>query len=178
MKVSQRFIASTAMALIMGTACFGQRYTRINLVSSTAGVARVRDSQLIFHRRTAPWYWRVVWVFGGSLDGRPPRRCVAMVTSRSSGIHAHITSTPAGADIQVDGAYVGATPADIEVTCCWHDVTVIKPGRKPWTRRVRITNGHVTINVQITEMSYGILWKYRERKSPETKRCVRSTRRS
>ena len=67
----------------------------------------------------------------------------------STDIHAHISSTPAGADIQVDGAYVGATPADIDLTCCWHDVTIIKPGRKPWTRRVRITGGHVTINVQL-----------------------------
>jgi len=64
-------------------------------------------------------------------------------------IHAHISSTPAGADIQVDGAYVGATPADIDLTCCWHDVTNIKPGRKPWTRRVRVTGGDVTINVQL-----------------------------
>jgi uncharacterized protein (TIGR03118 family) len=67
----------------------------------------------------------------------------------STDIHAHISSTPAGADIQVDGAYVGATPADIDLTCCWHDVTLIKPGRKTWTRRVRITGGHVTINVQL-----------------------------
>jgi len=67
----------------------------------------------------------------------------------STDIHAHISSTPAGAHIQVDGAYVGATPADIELTCCWHDVTIIKPGRKTWTRRVRITGGHVNINVQL-----------------------------
>jgi uncharacterized protein (TIGR03118 family) len=64
-------------------------------------------------------------------------------------IHAYISSTPAGADIQVDGAYVGATPADIDLTCCWHDVTIIKPGRKPWTRRVRITGGHLNINAQL-----------------------------
>ena len=31
----------------MGTACFGQHYTRVNLVSSAAGVARVTDPQLI-----------------------------------------------------------------------------------------------------------------------------------
>jgi uncharacterized protein (TIGR03118 family) len=35
------------LALIMGTACFGQRYTRVNLVSNTAGVARVMDPELI-----------------------------------------------------------------------------------------------------------------------------------
>ena len=67
----------------------------------------------------------------------------------STDIHARISSTPAGADIQVDGAYVGATPADIELTCCWHDVTITKPGRKPWTRRLRVTGGHVNINVQL-----------------------------
>jgi hypothetical protein len=47
MKMLQRFTASAAMALIMGTACFAQHYTRINLVSNTAGAARVTDPQLI-----------------------------------------------------------------------------------------------------------------------------------
>src|SRR6267378_3789665 len=47
MKMLQRFTASAALALIMGSACFGQHYTRINLVSNTAGVARVTDPQLI-----------------------------------------------------------------------------------------------------------------------------------
>ena len=47
MKMLQRFTASAALALIMGTACFGQHYARINLVSNTAGAARVTDPQLI-----------------------------------------------------------------------------------------------------------------------------------
>jgi uncharacterized protein (TIGR03118 family) len=64
-------------------------------------------------------------------------------------IHAHISSTPTGADIQVDGAFVGATPSDIDLACCWHDVTILKPGRKPWTKRVRSTGGHVNINAQL-----------------------------
>ena len=67
----------------------------------------------------------------------------------ASDTRAHISSTPAGADIQVDGDYVGATPSDIDLTCCWHDVTIIKPGRKPWTRRVRIAGGHLNINAQL-----------------------------
>jgi uncharacterized protein (TIGR03118 family) len=63
--------------------------------------------------------------------------------------HAHISSTPAGADIQVDGAYVGATPSDIDLTCCWHDVTIIKPGLRPWTRRVRDTGRQVNIHADL-----------------------------
>lgn len=47
MKRLLHFTAGTTLALIMGTACFGQHYTRINLVSNTAGAARVTDPQLI-----------------------------------------------------------------------------------------------------------------------------------
>jgi len=64
-------------------------------------------------------------------------------------IHAHISSTSAGADIQVDGVFVGATPSDIDLTCCWHDVTIIKPGRKPWTKRVRFTGEDIEITAHL-----------------------------
>jgi hypothetical protein len=47
MKPLLRFTADTALALIMGTPCFGQHYMPVNLVSNTAGVARVTDPQLI-----------------------------------------------------------------------------------------------------------------------------------
>jgi Enoyl-(Acyl carrier protein) reductase/PEGA domain len=57
-------------------------------------------------------------------------------------------STPTGADILVDGTDVGTTPLDIDLTCCFHDVTISKPGLKSWTGRVR-NNGHANINVQL-----------------------------
>jgi uncharacterized protein (TIGR03118 family) len=47
MKMSLRFAASAAWALIMGAACFGQHYTQTNLVSNASGVAPVTDPQLI-----------------------------------------------------------------------------------------------------------------------------------
>jgi len=72
-----------------------------------------------------------------------------LLSPKSSDIHAHISSTPPGADIQVDGDYVGATPSDIDLTCCFHDVTIIKPGRKPWTRRVRNTGRQVNIHADL-----------------------------
>src|SRR5260370_32574645 len=46
MRMITPFTASAALALIMGTACFAQHYTRVNLVSNTAG-APVTDPQLI-----------------------------------------------------------------------------------------------------------------------------------
>jgi uncharacterized protein (TIGR03118 family) len=72
------------------------------------------------------------------------------LTPRSAtNIHAHISSIPAGADIQVDGAYVGATPSDIELTCCWHDVTILKAGRTAWTRRVRFADRALKITAHL-----------------------------
>ncbi len=41
MKMLLRFTASTVLALIMGTACDGQHYARINLVSSAGRTAQV-----------------------------------------------------------------------------------------------------------------------------------------
>lgn len=66
MKMLQRVTASTVLALVMGTACFGQHHTRINLVSNTAGAARVTDPQLI-----NPWaYLAVPAVRGGAIAQR------------------------------------------------------------------------------------------------------------
>lgn len=47
MKTLLRFIVGAALTLMMGAVCFGQQYTRINLVSNTAGAARLTDPQLI-----------------------------------------------------------------------------------------------------------------------------------
>src|ERR1700676_2803220 len=47
MKMSLRFTANAVLALITGTACFGQHYTQTNLVSNESGVAPVTDPQLI-----------------------------------------------------------------------------------------------------------------------------------
>src|SRR5246127_4945378 len=47
MKMSLRFAAGVLMALITGAACFAQHYSQTNLVSNTAGVAPVTDTQLI-----------------------------------------------------------------------------------------------------------------------------------
>ena len=63
-------------------------------------------------------------------------------------IHAHIRSTPSAADIFVDGTYVGKTPLDIGLTCCFHDVSISKSGLKRWTGRIR-NNGHPNINVHL-----------------------------
>jgi len=75
---------------------------------------------------------------------------ISLWTPRSAtDIHAHISSTPAAADIQVDREFVGTTPLNIDLTCCFHDVTISKPGLRPWTRRVRNTDRQVNIHTDL-----------------------------
>jgi hypothetical protein len=76
---------------------------------------------------------------------------------QASEIHARINSIPTGANVKVDGADVGTTPLEIELPCCFHDVTISKPGFKPWTAMVR-NNGHanVTAHLKRREISQAI----------------------
>ena len=57
----------------------------------------------------------------------------------------NITSTPPGAEVQIDGVFVGSTPSTLGVSSGDHVVTVIKRGFKPWERKVKITTGKVEI---------------------------------
>jgi hypothetical protein len=56
-----------------------------------------------------------------------------------------VTSTPPGADIEVDGAFVGSTPSSLELASGYHNVVVVKDGYKQWTRKIRITGGDISI---------------------------------
>ncbi len=138
MKTLFRVSSSMTFALTIGTVSFGQHYAQTNLVSNAVGDTRVTDLQLI-----NPWGLSRGFIAMSKADPNNEN-----APRPGSHIHAHISSTPPGADIQVDGAYVGTTPLDIDLTCCFHDVTISKPGLKPWTGRVR-NNGHANINVQL-----------------------------
>ena len=52
-----------------------------------------------------------------------------------------IESTPSGADIEVDGSFVGNTPSDLQVSEGDHTVVVKKSGFKNWERRLKSSAG-------------------------------------
>lgn len=60
-----------------------------------------------------------------------------------------ISSTPVGADIEVDGKFVGSTPSSITIAPGDHDVTVKKSGFTDWTRKVTVSSGHISINAEL-----------------------------
>jgi hypothetical protein len=61
-----------------------------------------------------------------------------------------IKSNPDGADITVDGKYVGSTPSVIRLTAGEHDIGIAKPGFKAWKRNMTVTaGGQVTIDATL-----------------------------
>jgi len=54
-------------------------------------------------------------------------------------------STPAGADIEVDGAFVGSTPSTVTVSPGEHTIRLKKGGFVPWERKIKITSGNIKI---------------------------------
>lgn len=52
-----------------------------------------------------------------------------------------IESTPPGADIEVDGSFVGSTPSDVQVTEGDHTIVVKKSGFKNWERKLKASAG-------------------------------------
>ena len=60
-----------------------------------------------------------------------------------------IESTPPGADIELDGAFAGDTPSSVGVAAGGHTVKIIKPGYKPWERKIQISSGNVKITAEL-----------------------------
>jgi hypothetical protein len=62
-------------------------------------------------------------------------------------------SDPPGADIEVDGSFVGNTPSDVQVVEGDHTVTVKKTGFKDWERKVKVTGGSsVHLNAELEKI--------------------------
>ena len=59
----------------------------------------------------------------------------------SSSAKISVVSVPDGADIEVDGSFVGETPSDIDVTDGEHTVSIQKSGFKLWQRKIKVSSG-------------------------------------
>jgi hypothetical protein len=62
-----------------------------------------------------------------------------------------VTSTPAGADIEVDGKFVGNTPSAIHLQSGEYTVAVKKNGYTSWERKVKVTGGNVNLMAELQE---------------------------
>jgi hypothetical protein len=66
-----------------------------------------------------------------------------------------VGSVPDGADIEVDGNFVGNTPSDIDVPAGDHTLSIKKSGFKDWTKNIKISAGsniHIKPELEKTTM--------------------------
>jgi hypothetical protein len=66
----------------------------------------------------------------------------------------HLESNPPGADIELDGNFVGNTPSDVQVSEGDHTVSVKKAGFKDWERKLKVSSGSsVHLSAELEKLS-------------------------
>ena len=73
--------------------------------------------------------------------GAQPAPATPASPAAPSGGKLSVASTPDGADIEIDGNFVGSTPSDVQVPEGDHSVGVKKAGFKTWERKLKVTAG-------------------------------------
>lgn len=62
-----------------------------------------------------------------------------------------IDSNPTGADIEIDGAFVGNTPSNISLAAGSHQVAVKKKGFTDWTKTLNVTGGTIHLSAELVQ---------------------------
>lgn len=60
-----------------------------------------------------------------------------------------VESTPPGADIEVDGGFVGNTPSTFTVASGSHQIAIKKKGFADWSKTVNVTGGNIHLNAAL-----------------------------
>lgn len=76
----------------------------------------------------------------GSMAGAPAAAAGSLIVS----------STPAGADIDIDGAFVGNTPSTVSVAPGMHEIVVKKQGFADWSRKLAVTGGSIHLDATLS----------------------------
>jgi hypothetical protein len=69
------------------------------------------------------------------------RPAQAVSSEQVEKVKCNFTSTPAGAEITLDGKYVGSTPSEIELVTGTHTVVFSMPGFTQWKRDLTVLSG-------------------------------------
>ena len=62
-----------------------------------------------------------------------------------------IDSAPQGADIEIDGAFVGNTPSTVSVAPGSHQVAVKKKGFTDWTKTLNVSGGAIHLSAELEQ---------------------------
>jgi hypothetical protein len=83
------------------------------------------------------------------IETAPPPTVASSPATNTTGAQLEVTSTPPGAEISVDGNFVGDTPSELAVAAGAHTITISKRGYKPWERKLTVSGGKVTVAAEL-----------------------------
>ena len=82
-----------------------------------------------------------------------PREAAANPTNepaaRTKSAKVAISSNPPGADIEVDGSFLGSTPSSIQMSSGEHILAIKKPGYSSWEKKIKISEGEISIAAEL-----------------------------
>jgi hypothetical protein len=79
----------------------------------------------------------------------PPGAPVVSSVTAAQMASLSVDSSVAGADIEVDGSFVGSTPSTVSVTPGQHTITVKKKGFADWSRTMHVAGSGVRLNAEM-----------------------------
>lgn len=79
--------------------------------------------------------------FQPAAQSNAPAQSAAASNAGSISAKLRLESAPPGADIELDGNFVGNTPSDVQVSDGEHTITVKKTGFKVWERKLTVSGG-------------------------------------
>jgi hypothetical protein len=82
-----------------------------------------------------------------------PVPVVVQEGSKSAIPKINVVSSPDGADIEVDGSFMGNAPSTVELSPGEHVILLRKSGFKDWERKLKVTGGEVRINAVLERPS-------------------------
>lgn len=89
---------------------------------------------------------------GSSRQNETMNSSIESLASQSAKVQ--LESTPSGADIEVDGGFVGNTPSELELTSGEHTVLVKETGFRAWERKLRVNGGsNVHLNAELERIT-------------------------
>jgi hypothetical protein len=93
---------------------------------------------------------RAATVAAQSKGDAPPQPVAVSAQVAPSTGKLSVLSVPDGADIEVDGSFVGNAPSDVQLPEGEHSIAVKKNGFKTWERKLKVTAGsNVKLNAEL-----------------------------
>ncbi len=97
---------------------------------------------------------------GADLPSTPRSPAVVPIQSASSPpvqqAAVEFWSNPVGADIEVDGKYMGSTPSTITVQAGEHTITMRKQDFRTWQKTINVTSGNVRVAAYMDQVGVTI----------------------